>query len=72
MGKKNKNRKLGKRGNIKREKEESQLSKESTFKSFLILNWISNFIIGKDLKTCKGIWGHLGVILGVTLGGWGK
>jgi hypothetical protein len=43
-GKIKKNRKLGKGGNIKRkkgnlrEKAGSQLSKESTFKSFLILN----------------------------------
>jgi len=25
--------------------------------------------MGKVIKICKGFWGHLGAILGVTLGG---
>ena len=71
-------RKLGKEGNIKRKgkdkgkRRKSNLVMYLVFKSFLILNWTSKLIMGKVIKTCKGNWGHLGAILGVTLGWWGK
>jgi hypothetical protein len=61
-------------GNIKRKGKQGKNRKTNlvrylAFNNFLKTNSTSKLVRGKVFKTCKGIWGHLGAILGVILGG---
>ena len=61
-------------GNIKRKGKQGKRRKTNlvrylAFKNFLKSNSTSKLVRGKVIKTCKGIWGHLGAILRRILGG---